>query len=143
MRSAGDPLAFLGIESALPRPAQPPTAPVGRPSRCLFDAESFGFATAQNVRLAPGESVSVPYAASGRPVARLLVCLSGPPVREVKVRSGRVEVERVAERTEHGQRIGGVAVLHPVTAADFAGPCCLLENNSGDKVLEGILCDMF
>jgi hypothetical protein len=143
VRSGSQSLAFLGIETSLPRPAQAPRAPLGRPSASLLESEAYEFATAQSIRLAPGEGVSIEYRPDARPVVRVLVCLAGPPLREVEIQSGLLLPERIDEREEHGQRLGGVAVLHPVTAPDVAGPCSLISNNSADEVMEGIVCDMF
>lgn len=143
VRSGAEPLAFLGVENALPRPAALPAAPVGRPSGRLLDAESFGFATAQRLRLAPGERVSVPYGPGARPAARMLVVMSGPPLRCVEVESGEVAVDCINERFEHGQRVGGIAVLYPVGAESVAGLFCSIANASAGEVLEGVVCDVF
>jgi hypothetical protein len=143
VRSGTDPLAFLAIETSHPRPARAPQAPLGRPSGCLLEADTFEFATAQSVKLRAGESVSIPYSLDTRPVARVLVCLAGPPLREIDVRSGTLAVDRVEERVEHGQRVGGIAVLHPLSCTETAAAGSTVSNNSGEEAFEGVVADIY
>lgn len=144
MRSETTALAFLGIESSLERPTVPPPRPCESPwpASHILGVDTFKFANSQNVKLSRGESAPIPYPPSSRPVARIIVCLLGPLLREIGIRSGSLNPVLIDEREEHGQRVGGVAVLHHEDGKTIEGPATILENKTADA-WEGVVVDIF
>lgn len=152
VHSNSSPLAFLGIETSRPRPSPAPTPPLTRPSGTLHDCESFSFAIAQTIALLPNETLTLPPPTPA-PAARILVALAGPPVAEISFTAGGRAATTIPERHEHGQRIGGVAVLTslaPRLTASTARahdrhsppPPCVVTNG-GDMAAEAVVFDMF
>jgi hypothetical protein len=133
VRSSADALAFVGVETRCGRPVSSPQAPrtTAPHGSGVVEADAYEFATAQRVVVGPRDALPLRYAAD-RPVARVVVRVTGPALGRVGIDGGPgVALHRAAERVEHGIRVGDVAVLDGVDTAASSG--CVLRNQADEE----------